>query len=247
MNNSTGLYPDLEPFRPDRRAALRSTLISAIAAPTPRPWFRRRTAMVPVPLAAATLLALVWLAQPWATLTPAWAAVPERADAAATAKFGGDCSSAIAARHFPMVVEAGTPILAETRGKSTAVLLASATQVQICITDPQGSIDSLGVYQVGSFDAGGTGLVDGVPGSREGGNPLRVIFGRLAASDDKVVVKTADGLNVTASVAAYGKLGYFLAWWPSHADASNVTVTGASGATDSLAVPDQTAPSPVQQ
>lgn len=146
-----------------------------------------------------------------------------------------------------MVVEEATPVLAETRGKSNAVLLASANQVQICVSDPSGAIDSIGVYQVGGFDTAGPGLVDGVAGSPMGGNALRVIFGRVASADDSVNVRTTDGLNITASVAPSGKFGYFLAWWPSHADPNDVTVTLPSGMADNLPIPDQSAPSPVHK
>jgi len=73
---------------------------------------------------------------------------------------------------------------------------------------------------------------------------LRVIFGRLYSGADIVTVTTTDGLSVTASVASSGSLAYFLAWWPSHADASRVFITTTSGAIDELPLPDQSAPSP---
>jgi hypothetical protein len=52
------------------------------------------------------------------------------------------------------------------------------------------------------------------------------------------------GLVVTASVAASGESTYFLAWWPSHADAATVEVREPSGVAGFLPLPDQAEPSP---
>lgn len=248
MNDLPNLYPAPQKLTADRRAAVRSTVVWAVAAPTPsRPWIRRRIAAIALSIGAAAVLAVLGLLQPWVTPAATWASVPERADAATTASLGSACTAGITARHFPMSVAAATPVLAETRGTSTAVLLASPSQVQICVTGPGGEFDSLGVYQVEPLSATGRGVVDGIPGSRQGGNPLRVIFGRLDSGTDMVTVKTTDGLSVTASVATSGTLAYFLAWWPSHADASRVVITAPAGVTGDLSLPDQSVPSPIHR
>jgi hypothetical protein len=80
--------------------------------------------------------------------------------------------------------------------------LTSHSQVQVCVAGNTNNF--LGVYDLAPLLPGSLGVVDAVPGSREGGDPVRVIFGRLASSGDTVVVTTADGLHVTASVSAAG-------------------------------------------
>jgi hypothetical protein len=249
MDQLPSPYPAPQRMPADRRVALRSTLVSAIAEPdsTPR-WARRRFLAVPASVGLATLLAVLQLLQPWAT-PAAWAAVPQQADAARTASLGASCAATIASHHFPMTVAPATAVLAETRGTSTAVLLVGGSQMQICVTGSVG--DFVGVYEVAPFAAGSPGTVDAVPGSRDGGEALRVVFGRLASGSDTALVTTADGLNVTASVAASvaesGQQGYFLAWWPSHADASSVVVTAPSGARQALEIPDETIPLPTSR
>jgi hypothetical protein len=158
------------------------------------------------------------------------------------ADLGQACASKISGRHFPITVATATPVLAEARGASTAVLLASPSQIQICVTGSVGEF--FGVYDVAPLSPSSGGVVDGIPGSREGGDALRAVFGRLDSGEDAVTVTTADGLIVTASVAVSGGSAYFLAWWPSHADASTVVVTAPSGSTDDLPLPDQEEPSP---
>jgi hypothetical protein len=241
MKQSPALYPAPQGVPPERRVALRSAVVGAVAQPDgPRSWTARRFLAVPATIGLAVVLAALQFMQPWATAAT-WAAVPERANAAQTASLGASCSATIASHHFPMNVSPATAVLAEMRGTSSAVLLVGGSQMQICVAGHAG--DFVGVYEVAPLDSGLQGVVDAVPGSRQGGEPLRVIFGRLAPGS-AAAVTTADGLHVTASVAESGGQGYFLAWWPSHADPSSVVVTTASGASQTLELPDENAPLP---
>jgi hypothetical protein len=236
------LYPRPQGLNPDRRAALRSVVVSDLSEGSTAKRLRRpRFAAVPITIGLVVLLAALATLRPWVAPTRAWAAVPESPDAATTARLAEDCASAIAARHFPLAIATYSTALAEIRGSSRAVLLGSNSQVQICIASRDAEFDSMGVYDV-SGGAGSAGTVDAVLGDGH----LRVIFGRVTSSTDKVTVATADGLSVTASVATTGGTAYYLAWWPSAANATAVVVTN-EGATHRLTVPDQTSPTPLQR
>ncbi len=242
MKQSPALYPAPQGVPPERRVALRSAVVGAVAQlDGPRSWTGRRFLAVPATIGLAVVLAALQFMQPWATAAT-WAAVPERANAAQTASLGASCSAAIARHHFPMNISPATAVLAEMRGTSSAVLLVGGSQIQICVIGQAG--DFVGVYEVAPLDSGLQGVVDAVPGSRQGGEPLRAIFGRLAPGSAAAAVTTADGLHVTASIAESGEQAYFLAWWPSHADPSSVVVTTASGTSQALELPDENAPLP---
>lgn len=232
----SGLYPAKQPFPAERRAAVRSAVSASLEEPTRRR--RARWLLLPVPAAViAVAVLLTQAAAPAAT----WAAVPEGLDSAAMAQLGADCTKRIADRHFPITVQAATPVLGEARGTSKAVLLGAESQAQICIDAAEW--DFLGVYSLTPLPDGAAGAVEGVPGSRWGGDPLRAIFGRVRIGS-QVVVQTADGRQVTASVSDGQAVSYFLAWWPSHADATGVTITSPAGVKEEIPVPDQGPPAP---
>jgi hypothetical protein len=223
----------------ERSAAIRAIVMNGTSGPATESRFGGRWQ-------AAGLLAVFAVAvgfvavQFWTRPSVTWAATPEVLDAATTTQLARDCAQKIAERHFPVAVLTAQPIIGEGRGDSTAVISAAAGQAQLCLNST--SRNFVGVYDLVPLPAGAIGAVDAVPGNREGGEALRMVFGRLAVPALGVTVTTADGRVVTASVAD----GYFFAWWPSHADAAAVTVALQSGATQALAVPDQTAPDPGQ-
>lgn len=240
MTQPLDLYPPRRRMPADRRARIRAILLSTVAE-SDVDSRRSRRWLAAVSVAAFVLAAALTIAQPWGRATATWAAVPEQLDAAATARLSRACTEAIAQRHFPILLSSTAPVLAEARGTSSAVLSSSPSQVDLCISGATDATERfMGAYFVTPLPAGSLGVVDGVPGSREGGDALRVIFGRLAVPVEAVTVTTGDGLHVTAAV---GK-GYFLAWWPSHADAVNVSVTLKSGAVQGLTVPAQAPPTP---
>jgi hypothetical protein len=233
------IYPAEQELPADRRAAIRAVVVAAAGEPAAsRLKLTWRWAVVPAAVAVAVVVGLL---QPWAT-PAAWASVPEQLDASAVADLGAECASRISDRHFPMALDSTSPVLGEARGTSRAVLLAGPSQIHVCVTGSAG--DFLGVYEVPPLDRSSLGVVDGIPGSREGGEALRVVFGRLRSAGSTVRVTTVDGLVVTASVAASGESTYFLAWWPSHADAATVEVREPSGFAGFLPLPDQAEPSP---
>lgn len=238
MTQPLDLYPPQRPLPAHRRARIRAVLMSTVAEP--RANSRRSRRWVRATLVAGLVLGVALaVVQPWGRATAAWAAVPEQLDAGTTARLSDVCTEAIAQRQFPMSVSPTTPGLAEARGSSSAVISSSQSQLDVCITGPTAQF--VGVYNIAPLPAGSIGVVDGVPGYRQGGT-LRVIFGRLGVSVQGITVTTADGLHVTAAVGN----GLFLAWWPSNADAVSVAVTLKSGSVQSLIVPEQAPPSPVQ-
>jgi hypothetical protein len=116
MSRFPDLYPPPQGMPALRRAVLRSTLMATVEESTMagHRWFRWRMASIAASLVVVAFLVLL---QPWAT--PAvWAAVPQRLDAAATARLGNACSVSIEQRHFPMAVSSAVPALAEARGSS---------------------------------------------------------------------------------------------------------------------------------
>ena len=54
---------------------------------------------------------------------------------------------------------------------------------------------------------------------------LRVVFGGAEQNFARIVIDTADNRAVTATVVG----GYFLAWWPSDAEATEVHAFDAEG------------------
>lgn len=243
--------PDL-PMPPGRaearRAALRRDLTSAVAvAPAPA---RRRTVRWKAAgaLAAAAAVGGVFavngLTARTASPIASWTAIPTSLGRAAATAAEQQCQARLQAQHWPVTVSAMTGVLAEQRGRLTAVLLGGADQYGVCVGDPNDPV-FIGVGEAGPFATADRIVLDGSPGKLNGTGPYRVAYGQVAPEVTAVLITTSDGRQVDATVAA----GRFFAWWPSGADPKAITAYSAGGAVlrTLTPIPSDLAPSPVRR
>lgn len=195
-----------------------------VRRPTGTTASRRRWAAAVTAAAAGTAAVLAGTALFTGTSTsPAWAAEPDQLSGDGLRAARSDCEASLGAVPRRLAPQAVSAVVAERRGVTSSVLIAGPTTLGVCI-------GTAGVRLTGSVDlpslAPGTALtVDGQPGVMNGPDPTRVVVGRVTGAASRVIVSTTDGRHVTASVQA----GYYLAWWPSGADAVSVVATGANG------------------
>ena len=160
----------------------------------------------------------------------AWTPVPDTLPAAETVRLGQACAQTIAALRLPVTLGAAQPVVAEQRGSFRSVMVAGdGDRTGICITQSadHGSASTSwrlsGVYEVGP--ARGRLTVDAVAGQTGGADQTRVAFGQVQPQVAAVLVETADGRSVTASLAH----GRWLAWWPSGAGVTDVQALDGAG------------------
>jgi hypothetical protein len=226
---------------------LRQTIVGVVAASSPvsTPVRRPRRRLVP-PVAAAGLAGVAAVVAVnllgASSAYASWTAVPDQLDATALATAGNACEQQLNA-HFPGQATGLRPTVGETRGKFTAILLAAGQRVGICIAGiPHGSLGGILDLSPASSTTGLT--LDAEPGLLAGPGAAREAFGRVIdPAVTKVVVNTTDHRSVTASVAG----GFFLAWWPSGADPTDVTGYNAQGDVLSTVVASLTTTTPTQR
>jgi hypothetical protein len=230
MSSNPLFVPDL-PMPPGRAETRRVALRREIqAGPAPH---RRMTGAgfrwkVAVPALAAGAVAAAFaistLTTHRASLTASWTAIPTALSSDDSARVQQQCQAQLQAQHWPISVSAMTGVLAERRGQLTAVLLSGADEYGVCIGDPGSPLFS-GIGMVGPFARAGGLVLDGNPGKLNGSDPFRVAYGQVAPSVTSVVIDTADGRHVDATVDG----GRFFAWWPSGADPKSITAFAADG------------------
>lgn len=187
-----------------------------------RSWRRWAGAAVAVAAGAALILAgtLFW-AGPGAS--PAWAAEPDQLTGAALQSARSHCDSALQGVHGLGMPQTVSAVVAEQRGATSSVLIASPTSLGVCIGTTNARLS--GIVQLSPLKPGTTLSVDGQPGVMNGESPTRVVVGRVSGVARTVTVVTTDGRRVTASVQS----GYYLAWWPSGADAVSIKAVDVHG------------------
>jgi hypothetical protein len=136
---------------------------------------------------------------PWLA---AWTAEPSELDQGLLNLAGSEC------RTLGGDTAPRERVVTDQRGPdAVAILWADADQTMFCLAArTYGSVHS---HILGGFmtDAGAVGQLTTVDG--ECGNPT-LVTGFVPAGTDSLVIETASGREVTASVAG----GRFLAWWP---------------------------------
>lgn len=191
--------------------------------PADRSWRRWAGAATAVAAGAALILAgTLFLAGPGAS--PAWAAEPDQLTGADLQSARSHCDSAlrgVPGRGMPQTVSA---VVAEQRGATSSILIASPTSLGVCIGATNARLN--GIIQLSPLNPGTSLSVDGQPGAMNLESPTRVVVGRVSGVAPTVTVVTTDGRHVTASVQS----GYYLAWWPSGADAVSINAVDADGA-----------------
>lgn len=122
---------------------------------------------------------------------------------------------------------AGIHILLQDRrtAQTAAFLFAGPTTFGSCMISSSGGRSSAGSGPaLEAMD--GTLSIDDNGGGGEGGETVRELGGRVAATASQVVIHLTDGRSVIASLGN----GYWLAWWPDTVRADKVVATDASGA-----------------
>jgi hypothetical protein len=196
--------------------------------PLTSPWF-----LVP---AGVVGLALAVLLVVNAVLTPkpayaSWTAQPGALTSAETTELGARCAASVRGL-FPLASADLRPVVGERRGTFQTALVASGPQVALC-ADWLGTADGgnirggnlSGLALDAALEPGEVLRTIAVPGQLTGPDAARIAFGLVSSDVAGVTVTTGDGKRVTASVES----GYFLAWWPSGAEANLVEAFDSSG------------------
>jgi hypothetical protein len=172
-----------------------------------------------------------------------WSATPTRPASGQTASALSRCGAGPAG-----AAERWRPVLTDTRGPFTAMILQSANGTATCVTGP--SFTTISANAVPGGAAGGI-LGVGSPaaaahpdvsmmGSTSGpisqasqvqltasGQPYTVVQGQVRSGVTGVTVVLSDGSDVRATVAH----GSLVAWWPGAAHATAAHVTSGSAVT----------------
>lgn len=255
-NLTTPPVPDLSS---EWITARRTQLVREITTPQRQPVSRRlalRGVGALAGVGAATTVALVAIAGTGAANAFAgWTATPTRPASGETASALAQCTSRLAGSGGGQSgVPAGgwQPVLTDTRGPFTSMILQSGAATATCLTGPSFTTTeanateggaSQHVLSNGSASAGappavsimglggsGSGPIEQASQSQlttTGGQPYTFVQGQVAADVSGVTLLLSDASNVQATVAD----GSFVAWWPGRADATSAQVTSASGAT----------------
>jgi len=250
--------PPVPELGSDWIAARRNQLVREIATPHPRR-VSRRVALSGVgalaAVGAATVAVLVAFAGAGTSSAFAgWAATPTQPASGQTASALAQCTSRLASSGGGQsgVPAAGwQPVLTDTRGPFTAMILQSAGATATCLTGPSftttaaNSAEGGGSQHVVSRSSDGAVTppavsIMGLGGSSTGpieqasqsqlttsGQPYTFAQGQVAADVTGVTLGLSDSSDVQATVAD----GSFIAWWPGSADATSAQVASASGVT----------------
>ena len=123
-----------------------------------------------------------------------------------------------------------SPTLVEARGPYTAAVFASRAGGSACVEGP--SVSDVG--SVGGVRARDNQIKPGqihtavLTGSDTDGHAFTLLAGRVGSGVRSVVIHRSNHVDVVASI----KDGWYLAWWPARAHATNATVTTTTGAHD---------------
>lgn len=241
-------------------AARRDRLVREIATAPRRRRVSRRLALSGigalgvVGAAAVTLAVLIVVGGSGASNAFAgWTATPTTPGSGETASALAQCRSRLASSgggQSGVPVDGWEPLLIDTRGPFTAMILRTAGATATCLSGPsftttqanatQGGA-SQHVLSGGSAAAGAPPAVSimGLGGSSSGpieqaaqsrltaggGEPYTLVEGQVASDVRGVTLVLSDATRVQATVAH----GSFVAWWPGRADATSAHVKDASG------------------
>ncbi len=126
----------------------------------------------------------------------------------------------------------GGPVLTDSRGPYTASISADSTTSDVCLSGNGVSMSSSSTSVAPVSVAAGQIELDGGGTRDSAGNALTLVDGRTGAGVTAVTIERTDAGSVQATVAN----GWYLAWWPGTAAATNAQVTTASG-TNTVAFP----------
>lgn len=185
-----------------------------------------------------------------------WTAKPTAPARGQTAGALEQCRSRLAGAGRPRSgIPAGgwQPVLTDTRGPFTAMILQSGSASATCLNGPSftsiaandtqangGSqhtlsmsaatgppAPSVSVMGLGGSGSGPISQASQAHLATSGGQPYTFVQGQVAAGVTRVTLVLSDGSNVRATVG----YGSFIAWWPGSADTSSAELASASGST----------------
>jgi hypothetical protein len=126
----------------------------------------------------------------------------------------------------------GTPTLTDARGPYTAAIYVQGNTTVVCMSGDSIWMSSTATSSVSVTVAAGQ-LQFGIGATRDSaGNQLTLADGRVGTGVSAVSFDLSDGTAVQATVSN----GWYMAWWPGTATATNAEVTTAGGTT-SVAAP----------
>jgi hypothetical protein len=204
-------------------------------------------------------VALVGLGVGAAPAFAGWSATPTQPTSGETAGALAQCQSRLAGAGggSGLPVSGWQPVLTDTRGPFTAMVLQSGSATATCLNGPSftttaansSATNTAGggsqhVMSVSSPNAAGGGspavslFALGGPTSpiseatalqftTSAGQPYTIVQGQVEAGATAVTLGLSDGTDVQATVAD----GTFIAWWPGSASATSARVTDPAGAT----------------
>ncbi len=207
---------------------------------------------------AATGGAVVALVGLGAGASPAfagWSATPTAPASGETTGALQQCTSQLAGMQASGLPTGGwQPVLTDTRGPFTAMILSSGGASATCFTGPSvttvnendtqgiqgsasehvsaGSATSASPSSVSVLGLGGSTTAPISRGSQShlttsGGQPYTFVQGQVGADVTGVKLLLSDATDVQATVAD----GSFVAWWPGSANATSAQIASASGVT----------------
>ncbi|MFD4639434.1 hypothetical protein ACFWN2_19110 [Lentzea sp. NPDC058436] len=236
------ITPDVPQMDPTRLQARKHALLNEIDSKPSRRWWR--FAVPATALVAAVSVTLVLWTPTNQDASAAWTAEP-RAPGDLAPVFA-DCAKTLD-RHDAQRGTNGPDwpaprdvAVVDQRGDMTMVQYVGPQSEMLCLWTPKGvGMNGSGNLQ-GQEPLGDRLFADFLPsvGIHDGGsrNAMTVLTGRVSRAVGKVVIRTEDGLEVTATIGN----GRVVAWWPSLGKPKDVKLY------DEANVVLQTAPIPVK-
>lgn len=226
--------PQLDPMRVQTR---KHALLNEISSKPSRRWWR--IAVPATVLAAAALVAAAMVRPSTSPAFASWSAEPRAPGGAAVVAV---CPGVADSVQVPEDVSENPQPLEKIRGvqdyRGDTVLVVSGG---IGRADGTGPFEFTVCLQTPEFTKTATLTREGPFGQwfqttalETDGKVARTLFGRVGEHVHRVVVETADGKQVTATL----RWGWVAAWWPSKADAKSVTMYDQEGKVLGTTVPD---------
>ena len=170
---------------------------------------------------AAAIALVVSLSSGAAPAFAGWQATPTTSTTPPTAPAGQSCGQGL-----------GSPVLTDARGPYTAAIYDEGNTSDVCLSGNDISMSSSSSSSVAVTAAPGQLQFSGGATRDSAGDQLTLADGHAGSGVTAVTFELSDGTAVQATVSG----GWYMAWWPGTATATNADVTTASGTT-SVAVP----------
>jgi hypothetical protein len=199
--------------------------------------------------ATAALVLVVFAGAGTQNAFAGWTASPTPPASGQTASALSECTSRLVGV-APVAAADWQPLVTDTRGPFTAVILRSGDATATCLTGPSFTTAAVNSTQDGgsqhhlsvSSASGGPPTVSVLAPNGDNSDPINVAAQEQTTVDSQpytllqgqtrpgitgVTLVLSDSSRVQATVADSA----FVAWWPSHTDASSAQVTDGSGLT----------------